>query len=158
MQNLYARPPVPLPGWVSLRSDTNYRSPKDILDTLNRILPLEHPVEAGSPLTGSRRATGRPRSTISTGEPPCTPSIKALRLFLASVILAFFIMAIIAISQCLFKLLQTGGGVSLPRSEKIMPACARYGTLSRFASTRSTSLRTRSRASGRSRPRANSWS
>jgi len=39
---------------VSLRSDTNYRSPKDILDTLNRILPLEHPVEAGSPLTGSQ--------------------------------------------------------------------------------------------------------
>ena len=54
MQNLYARPPVPLPGWVSLRSDTNYRSPKDILDTLNRMLPLEHPVEAGSPLTGSQ--------------------------------------------------------------------------------------------------------
>lgn len=54
MQNLYARPPVPLPGWVSLRSDINYRSPKDILDTLNRILPLEHPVEAGSPLTGSQ--------------------------------------------------------------------------------------------------------
>ena len=53
MQNLYGRPPVPLPGWVSLRSDINYRSPKDILDTLNRLLPLQHPVEAGSPLTGS---------------------------------------------------------------------------------------------------------
>ena len=38
---------------MSLRSDINYRSPKDILDTLNRMLPLEHPVEAGSPLTGS---------------------------------------------------------------------------------------------------------
>ncbi len=53
MQNLYTRPPVPLIGWVSLRSDVNYRSPKDILDTLNRLLPLRHPVEAGSPLTGS---------------------------------------------------------------------------------------------------------
>jgi len=53
MQNLYGRPPVPLPGWVSLRSDTNYRSPKDILNALNRLLPLERPVEAGSPLTGS---------------------------------------------------------------------------------------------------------
>ena len=53
MQNLYARAPLVLPGWVSLRSDTNYRSPKDILNTLNRILPLEHPVEAGSPLSGS---------------------------------------------------------------------------------------------------------
>src|SRR5262245_32665456 len=41
-------------------------------------------------LTGSRRATGRPRSTISTGVPLLTPSISALRLFLASVILAFF--------------------------------------------------------------------
>lgn len=54
MQNLYARPPLPLPGWVSLRSDINYRSPKDILDTLNRLLPLPHAVEAGSPLTGSK--------------------------------------------------------------------------------------------------------
>jgi len=53
MQNLYARPSVPLPGWVNLRSDINYRSPKDILDTLNRLLPLQHPMEAGSPLTGS---------------------------------------------------------------------------------------------------------
>ena len=39
----------------------------------------------------SSRATGRPRSTMSTGEPPLRPSIKALRLFLASVMLAFFI-------------------------------------------------------------------
>jgi UvrD-like helicase C-terminal domain/Nuclease-related domain len=53
MQNLYTRPPVPLIGWVNLRSDINYRTPKDILETLNRLLPLEHPVEAGSPLTGS---------------------------------------------------------------------------------------------------------
>ena len=53
MQNLYARPPVQLPGWVSIRSDINYRSPRDILDTLNRLLPLAHPVEPGSPLTGS---------------------------------------------------------------------------------------------------------
>lgn len=53
MQNLYDRGTVALPGWVTLRSDVNYRSPKDILDTLNRLLPLEHPAEAGSPLTGS---------------------------------------------------------------------------------------------------------
>src|SRR2546428_799916 len=47
---------------------------------------------SGRPLlTGSSRATGRPRSTISTGEPPFTLSINALRLFFASVILAFFI-------------------------------------------------------------------
>ena len=53
MQNLYDRPPVALPGWVTLRSDINYRSPQDILGTLNRLLPLAHPVEAGSPLAGS---------------------------------------------------------------------------------------------------------
>ena len=53
MQNLYARPPVALPGWITLRSDVNYRSPKDILDRLNRMLPLAHPMESGSPLTGS---------------------------------------------------------------------------------------------------------
>ena len=53
LQNLYARPPVALPGWVSLRSDVNYRSPKDILDRLNRMLGLEQPMQSGSPLTGS---------------------------------------------------------------------------------------------------------
>ena len=42
-------------------------------------------------VTGSRRATGRPRSTIRTGDPLLRPSISALSLFLASVILAFFI-------------------------------------------------------------------
>lgn len=53
MQNLYGRPSVALPGWVTLRSDINYRTPKDILDTLNRMLPLPRAMEAGSPLTGS---------------------------------------------------------------------------------------------------------
>lgn len=53
MQNLYGLPQVQLPGWVTLRSDINYRSPKDILASLNLLLPLEHPVEAGSPLSGS---------------------------------------------------------------------------------------------------------
>ena len=50
LQNLYDRPPVALPGWVGLRADTNYRSPRDILATLNRL--LDQPVAAGSPLTG----------------------------------------------------------------------------------------------------------
>lgn len=53
MQNLYRRPPVELPGWVTLRSDTNYRSPRDILDYLNRLVPPDRPIEAGSPLGGS---------------------------------------------------------------------------------------------------------
>jgi hypothetical protein len=53
LQNLYDRPPVALPGWVGLRADTNYRSPKDILATLNRL--LASPVAAGSPSGGARR-------------------------------------------------------------------------------------------------------
>lgn len=53
MQNLYGRTSVALPGWVSLRSDVNYRTPKDILDTLNRMLPLPRAMEAGSPVTGA---------------------------------------------------------------------------------------------------------
>jgi hypothetical protein len=40
-------------------------------------------------VTGSRRATGRPRSTIRTGAPLLRPSMRALRRFLASVMLAF---------------------------------------------------------------------
>ena len=42
--------------------------------------------DRGPFVTGSRRATGRPRSTISTGDPPFRPSISELRLFFASVI------------------------------------------------------------------------
>src|SRR5262245_42203886 len=53
MQNLYGRAPVALDGWVSLRSDINYRTPKDILERVNHMLPLPHPMESGSPLTGS---------------------------------------------------------------------------------------------------------
>jgi hypothetical protein len=53
MQNLYGRTPVALPEWVTLRSDINYRTPKDILESLNRLLPLPHAMEAGSPLAGA---------------------------------------------------------------------------------------------------------
>lgn len=52
LQNLYDRPPMPLPGWVTFRSATNYRSPRDILDRLNRLRLPGHPIEAGSPLAG----------------------------------------------------------------------------------------------------------
>lgn len=52
LQNLYARPPVDLPGWVVLHADTNYRSPRDILASLNRLLPGRG-VEAGSPIEGA---------------------------------------------------------------------------------------------------------
>ena len=53
MQNLYGRAPATLPGWTVLRSDTNYRSPRDVLSDLNRLVKLDRPVEAGSPLSGS---------------------------------------------------------------------------------------------------------
>lgn len=53
MQNLYGRTPVALPGWVRLDSDTNYRSPRDILSSINQLIPLARPVEAGSPVSGS---------------------------------------------------------------------------------------------------------
>ena len=51
MQNLYGRPPVELPGWVVLRAQTNYRTPRDILGTLQRL--VGQPIESGSPLDGS---------------------------------------------------------------------------------------------------------
>lgn len=51
LQNLYGRPPAELPGWVCLRSGTNYRSPRDILALLNPLLPA--PIVAGSPLAGA---------------------------------------------------------------------------------------------------------
>ena len=53
MQNLYGRPPVELPGWVVLRAQTNYRTPRDILTYLQRLVGPEQPIESGSPLDGS---------------------------------------------------------------------------------------------------------
>lgn len=53
MQNLYGRPAVELPEWVTLRANINYRSPQDIFAYLNKILGRSMQVEAGSPLTGS---------------------------------------------------------------------------------------------------------
>ena len=52
-QNLYGRVPVPLPGWVTLHSDTNYRSPRQIIDMLTSIGAMRTPVEAGSPFRGA---------------------------------------------------------------------------------------------------------
>jgi hypothetical protein len=53
MQNLYGRPPVELPGWVVLRAQTNYRTPRDILATLQRLVGPAQTIESGSPLDGS---------------------------------------------------------------------------------------------------------
>jgi hypothetical protein len=51
MQKLYRRPDVELPGWVTLRSYTNYRSPQDILNSLTNLIPLPYPIESRSLLT-----------------------------------------------------------------------------------------------------------
>ena len=53
LQNLYARPPVALPGWGGLSADTNYRTPADVLALLNARLPLPAPIRAGSPVADS---------------------------------------------------------------------------------------------------------
>lgn len=52
MQRLYDRPPVELAGFVTLRAETNYRSPCEVLDTLNRLLQPQPPIEAASPVAG----------------------------------------------------------------------------------------------------------
>jgi hypothetical protein len=52
-QNLYGREPVPLPGWVTLTSPINYRSPAEIVALLNRLRP-EAKIEAGSPVEGQK--------------------------------------------------------------------------------------------------------
>lgn len=52
-QNLYGREMVPLPGWVTLHSDTNFRSPRQIVDMLASIGAVKPPVQAGSPFKGA---------------------------------------------------------------------------------------------------------
>jgi hypothetical protein len=52
MQQLYAREEAQLAGWVRLRDDTNYRTPRSILEKVNRWLSPAQPVVAGSPFEG----------------------------------------------------------------------------------------------------------
>jgi superfamily I DNA/RNA helicase len=52
MQNLYGREPVKLPNWVTIHSQSNYRTPRNILRELNSILGLEKPIESISPIEG----------------------------------------------------------------------------------------------------------
>jgi hypothetical protein len=53
MQNLYGREPVTLHGWVTLRSNANYRSPRQIVDMLASITKQETAIEAASPFMGA---------------------------------------------------------------------------------------------------------
>ena len=53
LQNLYGRQTPDFDGWVSLRADTNFRSPREIVDGLLRALPGGEGVRIGSPVTGT---------------------------------------------------------------------------------------------------------
>ncbi|MDQ5946442.1 MAG: hypothetical protein QG619_1865 [Pseudomonadota bacterium] len=53
MQNLYARNPVALPGWVGIRSFANFRCPRSVVRMLQSVLPGDMPIEAASPLDAS---------------------------------------------------------------------------------------------------------
>jgi len=52
MQRLYDRTPLELPGWVVLRANVNYRSPRDVLDCVNRLLGSAQPIEPAGPIAG----------------------------------------------------------------------------------------------------------
>lgn len=52
MQRLYDRPQVELPGWTVLRANVNYRSPRDVMDAVNRLLAPAPAVEPASPIAG----------------------------------------------------------------------------------------------------------
>lgn len=53
LQNLYAKAPVKLDGWVSLHSYANFRSPRQIIDLLTALEPHGRPVQAASPFLGA---------------------------------------------------------------------------------------------------------
>jgi hypothetical protein len=54
MQNLYGREPVPLPGWVTIHADSNYRSPRRIVDMLASLaMDSTRPMAAASPFAGA---------------------------------------------------------------------------------------------------------
>lgn len=80
MQNLYGRPSVSLPGWATLHSDTNYRSPRDILTRINQLVGLERPITPGSPLAG----TGVEILTYSNTAQLIDKTKEAIRLCLAA--------------------------------------------------------------------------
>lgn len=52
MQNLYGRPPVALPGWTTLRANTNYRNPREIVAYLGKLVQPADAPEPASPLAG----------------------------------------------------------------------------------------------------------
>ncbi|MDP2788154.1 MAG: ATP-binding domain-containing protein [Pseudomonadota bacterium] len=53
LQNLYARAPVELPGWVRIHATSNYRSPRSVVRMLQNLLPEEFSIEAQGALQSS---------------------------------------------------------------------------------------------------------
>lgn len=52
LQNVYSRERMPFDGWVTIRSDANFRSPKRVLNGINEILALSPPIVSCSPIEG----------------------------------------------------------------------------------------------------------
>lgn len=50
LQNLYGRPTVSLPDWITLHARSNYRSPRPIVRMLQALLPGDPDIEAASPI------------------------------------------------------------------------------------------------------------
>lgn len=55
MQNLYLRPSVELPNWVTLRANGNFRSPRSVARMLQSLAPAEIRIEAHGPFQSSEQ-------------------------------------------------------------------------------------------------------
>jgi hypothetical protein len=53
MQNLYGNTPPELPGWVRLRAQSNFRSPRPVVGFLQTILPDDAHIDAQAPVLDS---------------------------------------------------------------------------------------------------------
>jgi hypothetical protein len=52
LQNIYSREKILLEGWVTIRSDSNFRSPRQVLSGINEMLALSSPIGSSSPIEG----------------------------------------------------------------------------------------------------------
>jgi hypothetical protein len=52
LQNVYSRDPISLDGWVTIRSDANFRSPRKVIHGINEILKLTPAIVSSSPIDG----------------------------------------------------------------------------------------------------------
>jgi hypothetical protein len=52
LQNVYSRDRIPFDGWVTIRSEANFRSPKSVLSGINELLGLVPLIVSCSPIEG----------------------------------------------------------------------------------------------------------